>query len=472
MSAKDLVDGIRRAFPVTLPMARHRDLVSRLVFGRPFSAAIAAERDAKLEPPSVHDADISRLGLEYGLDLAPLAAAARALLQGDRSAMHEAYITTYWRDPKGTGPRRAGRSTVRVELARPLTDLLKRHEVARARNLEYFRLEAVDHLERVTDLLGGKAEAERALLAAVRTLRFLEVTGLRPATRPADRVLGDDRMPGQDHQSYWIDPPTGQKVMLDEPYPHVDMVARAAWLERHGLSLASSPWDGLYNPGRTKPFLICTDLDVLRKVVAALAPLAEPRPLTWEIGGTGSYTDRFVSPARQAEGKSARRRTMPASPGATHKGAIAFGGRPGEKGRWRPEEPMPLEQHVKAGTLLQSMDTDGIPWRAYQHIRRVTSDLETWSNQEHGDACEANPNIYYGARLPEHLVAPREGLVELKQILEAGYAECAPRRKMIDRLDLAISMLDAQRMKILKNPAGLQRAGRARHGRRTGASVS
>lgn len=53
MYAKEFIDGIRRVHPKFLTLARSRDHISRLVFGVPYSAALAAERAGKLAEPAL-----------------------------------------------------------------------------------------------------------------------------------------------------------------------------------------------------------------------------------------------------------------------------------------------------------------------------------------------------------------------------------------------------------------------------------
>lgn len=77
MPAKDLIDGIRRDFPFPLTLARYRDLIARLVFDRPYSSVIAADRAGKLSPPIVQDTVLSALALEYGDRVHALADVAR-----------------------------------------------------------------------------------------------------------------------------------------------------------------------------------------------------------------------------------------------------------------------------------------------------------------------------------------------------------------------------------------------------------
>ncbi|CAN7463203.1 hypothetical protein [Paraburkholderia hospita] len=69
MSIKTLIDDIRAtvtAAGVKLSMARGRDLISKVLFDRSYSAAIAAERAEKLSPPQIESSRTERLKAEYG----------------------------------------------------------------------------------------------------------------------------------------------------------------------------------------------------------------------------------------------------------------------------------------------------------------------------------------------------------------------------------------------------------------------
>lgn len=66
MSAKDLIDGIRRDYSVPLPLNRSRDMISRLLYGAPYSAAIAAEHAGKLAAPGVDPERTDALVAEHG----------------------------------------------------------------------------------------------------------------------------------------------------------------------------------------------------------------------------------------------------------------------------------------------------------------------------------------------------------------------------------------------------------------------
>ncbi|MDR6935347.1 DUF3775 domain-containing protein [Luteibacter sp. 3190] len=73
MYVKKLVDDIRRDFDFNLSLNRYRDLIARIIFGRPYSATIAAERAGKLAPPKVDDDLVESLREGYGRDVSDLA---------------------------------------------------------------------------------------------------------------------------------------------------------------------------------------------------------------------------------------------------------------------------------------------------------------------------------------------------------------------------------------------------------------
>lgn len=76
MTAKKTVDGIRRDYALPLGLSRSRDVVARLLFDRPYSAAMAAERAGKLSPPGLVESRTQALAQQHGpwvLDLAKVA---------------------------------------------------------------------------------------------------------------------------------------------------------------------------------------------------------------------------------------------------------------------------------------------------------------------------------------------------------------------------------------------------------------
>lgn len=356
--------------------------------------------------------------------------------------LFDAYLSAYWHNLKN---RTAGRETLRIRIARPLTALVTWRQLDRGRNLSGFRFEYEDHLELVVNQDSQESARDR-LFAAARTLRFMSATGLRPATRLADRKgLAIDEMPERDHTSTWVDERTGALLGLDEPYPHVDPSdpRRAAWLAQRGLQLFTPDWEGLYAPGHSRPYLLVADHALGQRVTAEVEALQKAVHTHRETDAVfgAMYGDRFVSPARAAAGKPASARIMPAYPGTERAGAVAYGGRPGEKGRWRPARAMPFELHEKASTLLQTTTYAGQPWRAGQLVDEVKSRLEDWAFMEHRELMNGRHDVYYGANFEQRPHPLPDTIQKLAAILRSGYADCAPRREMLGKLDRAMTLI-------------------------------
>ena len=85
MSAKDLIDGVRRAAAIPLGLNRGRDVIARLIFDAPYSAALAAERDGKLNPPTLVAGRTESLASDHGPWVRQLAEVARARITGPAS---------------------------------------------------------------------------------------------------------------------------------------------------------------------------------------------------------------------------------------------------------------------------------------------------------------------------------------------------------------------------------------------------
>ncbi|OGU21767.1 MAG: hypothetical protein A2580_18130 [Hydrogenophilales bacterium RIFOXYD1_FULL_62_11] len=389
-----------------------------------------------------HAEALDRVARMMGFNNYPDAQRRLSLVAPRPTPVYEAFLSAYWRERTTARPRPMGLETLRVQLSKPLASLLSRHEVDSARNLEHFRLVEEDHLERRGDLMLDQIDVRHSLGRSARTLLFLQATGLRPATTRAQRkAWGADPLPERDHYSFWIDPSTNGVVMLDEPYPHVDVQARAKWAAARGMQILAPDWDGLYSPGNSKPYLVGKDGELLKRLAAALEVPDLFSKTSW-MGTSLPYRDRFVSPARRAKGKPASARTMPAYRGSVRAGAIAYGGEPGYKGKWRPEVPMPFELHEQASKILQGTSFNDVPIRGANLIDQVRSDLEDWVLAEHPLLMDQRHDIYYGGRAETLSTDARGALVRLKMILEEGYADCPPRRQMLQKIEKVLSMMD------------------------------
>lgn len=378
---------------------------------------------------------------------------ARRQLSTPEAGAFPVYLSIHWyerlSDRPRAGNRRGGREILRVNLSRPLTEVIAKHRVADARSLVGFRVEYADHLEHLTAAV-SQDDARERLLSAVRSLRFMEATGLQPVTtqKMRDRLRPLDELPGRDHTSRWFDPTTDEVLMLDEPYSQAikDRLAqRRHWLTVRGLHVESPAWEGIYYPGECTPHLVGASAAFLERVsaaVAEVAPVTVPNPWPHETGPNG---DDFVSPQRLADAKPRKPRPGPSY--RDYKGATPYGGAPGIRSRWRPTKPMPLEMHRQLGTLMQRLGASGgFGVRVGNKLNWQRSQLENWALAEH--AREYGPSVgddlYYGASDVRLLKADGDRLstlIEAKELVERGYADCKPRRNLLSVFDAAITEL-------------------------------
>lgn len=361
------------------------------------------------------------------------------------------YLSAHWFDRErlsGVDQRSAGREILQIQLSKPLTDVVAKHQLPVARGLRGYRMEYMDHVEHLTDFTSCEL-ARKSLAAAARALHFMDATGLRPVTTQAYarqmHVL--DRMPAKDHASEWFDPGSGAWLFLDEPYELAMKAARerrTEWLTRNRLHEVKPAWGGLYLPGECPPYLISNDPVQLDAVAARLAKLQTflvPDPWPFESGSNGVD---FVSPMREAAGKP--RRSRPGPSYFDHKGARPYGGAPGIKSRRRPIQPMPLESHRVVGEFFQRLSGHGLPWRLSNKVGRQRALLEDWAIFELRDHAggDVTDDLYYGG--PSRSTFPSraamlESLVQVRALIVAGYNECKPRAELLSVLDeLALAM--------------------------------
>lgn len=358
------------------------------------------------------------------------------------------YLTVHWqasrREARSPGAPWAGREMLKVEISRPLPDVVAKHRVAGARGLGGFRMEYADHLEHRTNIV-GQDEARGALLEAARSLRFMEATGLQPVTTQAMREKGRElsRLPARDHTSLWFDPASGSVVMLDEPYRESEAgrrQERLQWLDANGIAVHALAWEGIYYPAACPPYLVSRDASLvarLAKVLNALPPQSDVDPWPHPTALNG---DDFVSPMREADAKPRKPRPGPSY--RSHKGAVPYGGAPGLPSRWRPMRPLPLAQHQRLGEIFQDVSELGMSHRPATKLMTQRSLLEDWMALEHGS--NATVGVYYGGAPRDPLVIIEDRLAaleEAKAIVESGYTDCKPQRELIAALDAALADL-------------------------------
>lgn len=185
-------------------------------------------------------------------------------------------LTMYWRD-KEEGYR-CGRETLKIELSQPVLDICGKIAVKGVRGLGDFRMVADDHF--VCDWLAGtQGFAREHLCTSERSLRFMEYTGLLPSRghrKAHSNSLGRDKLPGKDHATYWVDPASGQFVLVDEPYGGApDEAKRAAWASRTGWRIIKTAWPGMYSPYDCDLYVVADgrtdyDLDALVSRIDAI----------------------------------------------------------------------------------------------------------------------------------------------------------------------------------------------------------
>jgi hypothetical protein len=323
--------------------------------------------------------------------------------------------------------------------------------VTLARNLNGFRFESTDHFERKVDL-EHQADARKTLYAAYGTLMFMAATGLRPAAtmkeRKFMRIFQD--MPGRDHASGWIHRDTGAWVFLNEPYS-TSSEQQSVWARDHGIRMIAPSWDGLYNPGNSVPYLFCADAAYAAQLDSQLSRHQQDMPEEIWDGESGHYFSLYVSPTRAATGKPRRARPMPAYRGEERQGALPYGAnRGGEISLWRPSQRMSLDLHMKAGSLLSTLAHSELPSAAHNAIGRVRSLLDDWLAMEYpGDELTMDQfnNVYYVGH-PETFAArdkQADAVQHVATILRQGYADCRPRRQVLNRLAAVEEVLAKRR---------------------------
>lgn len=364
---------------------------------------------------------------------------------------YEVFVTCYWYDTVSSG---AGRETLRVELAKPLAQLLQPSDLPKNRQLFPFQQRASDHLQ-CRDLRRTSTEARRTAAGAARALMFMDATGLKPINRGMvrDRKWSDATpLPGIDHASTWLDPISGSRVYLDEPYPDTlqrHVVAREAWLQRCGIVGARPTWQGLYAPQVGAEMHVFTvDPAVLARVVAAINGIKScPTEVTW-TGGSAPYRPAWRSPHEVQADKPPR---PPRNPLLSRESAttvpysLVF-----NLGSRRPKVRMTLDAHQELGQLLKdSIAATYYRAGAVNRLCRVRSELDDWLQCEYRPdelSQERFSSMYYadlhGTTLPRRPSIAHRDAVVLKieraiQIISTNYPDCPPRRAMLKQLNLA-----------------------------------
>lgn len=362
-------------------------------------------------------------------------------------------LTRYWLDKK---QRQSGRETLRIDLPKPLIEICGKSELKKARGFGGLRQVADDHF--VCDTVDpSQSYARERLCTAERTLRFMQRTGLLPSRDPRKAYPNgsiDDELPHSDHATLWVDPASGQFILIDEPYARApDEVARAAWAIRTGWRVVKTSWPGMYSPYSCE-LHVATDArsgydfdGLVAKIEAMPAPLLES---DWP-GESSSSWDTFTSPlAKNAQDvRRARcRGTIHPVPSAT---TVPYSYSLGASQR-RPACDLGVAGHIEVGRIIKAvLHSKHRSYGAYRRLNSLRSTLEDWMSLEIGRGELDGPEffeVYYTeveadapyremAKSPKDVVAM---LTDLKQKLKAGYPDCAPLRRQLHRIDMSVSL--------------------------------
>lgn len=371
---------------------------------------------------------------------------------------HRVWLTAYWLDKK---TYQRGRVTSELTLSKPILDIASRSDLKLVRGFASMRMVAPDHF--VRDPLVTSADAAREeLCEAERSLRFMEHTGLRP-WRAARKYPGDsarDKLPNQDHATDWLDPTTGQFLLIDEPYANVpDEEKRNGWARRHGWALHKSSWPGMYSPGNCSLY-VATDAQSGYDVGKILEKIdAMPLPITSEqwTGESVSSWDVFVSPA--AKTPQDRRRARPQGtimPRATATSApysSMFG-----SSRRRPLGTLTVAGHKLAGRTIKAiLGSSARPATVWTLMDGLRSTLEDWMEKEtlrQLDDAEFFDVYYHELADDDPLSKTAEtkaGVIQLlgglNSQLRVAYPDCEALRKQLRRIDRSISATERMKEK-------------------------
>ncbi|SLK07761.1 DUF5623 domain-containing protein [Novosphingobium mathurense] len=365
---------------------------------------------------------------------------------------HSLFLTYYWCDRK---PYRAGRETIEIRLSRPLSEICDRDGLRDGRVTAGMRLVTPDHL--VHDFLAESQDYARGeLCKLVRSLRFMEATGLQPCSwRRAREAMSDreDELPGKDHGTEWHDPRTGHVILLDEPYsPAVVSPERAAWAARNGWHLQASSWPGIYSPFACALFVAAKadgDLD-FAALMARIDGLAPPVTADAWPGISVPGHETFLSPMAITPQDKRRSRAKGTVYQVSSKTTVP------SSARWnalrKPVGAFGLDTHVEAGRMIKAvLYSASKPYAVNARFETLRCTLESWLAMEAREEDMSRREFldaYYGAfDKGDPMVVEADSsdgviamLSKLRAMLTEAYPDCAPLRRLTGRIDTAVKM--------------------------------
>lgn len=364
------------------------------------------------------------------------------------------FFTNYWYERKNI-EYKAGREVLEIELSKPLLEIASKSELKNSSGLSWFRLASQDHL--VDDHLNySQEEARGKICKAVRELRFMEATGLKPSRDYEAAYPNRDssnKLPKADHSTYWYDPDAEQFILVDEPYlgPVVEG-ERAEWAKKHNWHLLASKWPGMYYPDYSNMF-VSTDASTGYDFKGLMAKIDSiPYPITkknW-TGISSKGHETFFSPlsvTRQDKKRAVAKGTIYRMPSSKTLPVRSWNAPYNER---RPNAVMSIESHQLAARLIKAVEQSGmIPMSVYTRLSSIKSKLEDWFFLEHEINVTNKYELFYYEDMdrndPFILQAhSSKGVIaflqELKDMLLDAYVDCEPLRKMIGKLDTSIKL--------------------------------
>lgn len=381
-------------------------------------------------------------------------AQARNLLQNSKAikSSRQLFFTVYWYDRKSYKP---GREVFEIELSMPLLEIATKSELKRSNGLGWFRLASPDHF--VNDHVShSQEEARNKICKAVRVLRFIEATGLKPSSDYEAAYPNRDynnKLPKTDHSTDWYDPETGQFILIDEPYPgRVVDDERVAWAQKHNWHLQASKWAGMYYPDHSNIF-VATDASTGYDFKGLIAKIDSiPYPVTAEnwTGISSEGHDTFFSPLSVTPQDKKRAVAKGTIYRLSSSKTLPMRSWDAPHNERRPNAVMSVESHQLAARLIKAVDQSAAkPSTVSTRLSPIKSKLEDWFFSEHDrNVTDKFDLFYYGGidrNDPFVLQADSsEGVIsllrELKDILLNAYVDCEPLRRMIGKLDTSIQL--------------------------------
>ncbi|MBZ9612708.1 DUF5623 domain-containing protein [Rheinheimera maricola] len=368
------------------------------------------------------------------------------------NSSYQLFFTCYWYDRK---IHKAGREVLEIKLSTPLFEIASKSELKNANSLGWFRPASPDHL--VDDHVNPSQEAAvNKICKAVRVLRFMEATGLKPSRDYNAAYPNKDhnnKLPDSDHSSEWCASDSGQIILIDEPYldPIVDG-KRAAWAKKHNWYLQASKWAGMYYPGMSNMF-VSTDASTGYDFKGLMSKIDNiPYPITEEnwTGMSSKGHETFLSPLCVTPQDKKR---------AVAKGTIyrESSSKTQPMRRWdaphnerRPNAVMSVESHQLAARLIKAVQQSAEkPIAVNRRLSSVKSKLEDWFFSEYERGVTDKYDLFYYGDIdrndPFVLQAnSSKGVVsllqQLKDMLLGAYVDCGPLRKMIGKINTSIKL--------------------------------